>query len=48
MAAVLRLGWRGYLRNDVPGYAAHVAEHGVTAAYPKPTKAARSAAKQRG
>lgn len=48
MAAVLRLGWRGYLRKDVPDYAAHVAEHGPDAAYPKPTKAARASAKQRG
>ncbi len=44
IGTMLRFGWRGYVRRDVPAYAAHISEHGIDIPFPQSSKARRQAA----
>ncbi len=44
VGSMLRFGWRGYVTTDLPELARHIAQHGIAAPFPAPTKAQRVSA----
>jgi uncharacterized protein YndB with AHSA1/START domain len=44
IGTMLRFGWRGFVRQDVPRLAGHIAAHGLSTPFPTPAKAARVSA----